>query len=199
MSTPQETNHANADDQPLTWGLYIFITIIAAALMTSGIWLFMRQTPQTANFDTAPQTSAPWPHDHCDPMPAQSTVPDKRISIPEPDILDLSLILQEFAHQQGGCYYHLDDEYRIALPAPAMDRMQQLRHNNYVQWTGHLPTAIPISDRPELRQVNLGITEAGNYSPWRSLIGIILFIIGIMAGIVAVAGYVETARSRRKD
>lgn len=179
------------------WTLPIMFTIMAASILAAGIiildWSVRKANPPPANPQSSLPTSAPVRHSHCNRMPNDITVPSHSIIIPPRDIHRLTLILQEFAHQQGGCYHtRYPNQHRLTLPQPAIDQILLLNRRNYAEWaTG--PKATPEG---ELRHIDLQITVTGRTNIWWvAMIGLVATITGIIGGIFALVSVVEMARA----
>lgn len=141
------------------WTPAILSVAAAAGLLSAGIIMLLQAgLPQNIPESAIP-AGAPVRHDDCPTKPKWNTVPTHEISIPRRDIPGLSLILQDFTHRQGGCYYghHLPNRHSLILPPTAIGQITELNRDNYAQWATQ-PKPATARPRGEPRQIDLNIT-----------------------------------------
>lgn len=129
--------------------------------------------------EPAPRASTPLPHSYCASNQTDDGrfIPQHRITIPHRDIDRLSLVLQDFAHQQGCYRYAWPKTHLLSLPEPATRQVLDLNRANYSQWAAPPDTAISTPD-DELRQIVLRITPARYQSLWVFVAGVAMAVIG---------------------
>ena len=183
------------------WAPTLIFTVISVAVFAAGIAVMDQvlqkyNPPPTIPLSALP-SSAPVPHDHCNPLLTGRTVPQHRLIVPpRQDIYRLSLALQEFAHQQGGCYRDLGPEYLLNLSEPAVDQILDLDSDNYSDWASRPRAALPDSGPDDLRQIRLHITSANDIPDWQIIVGTTMTLLGFVACVLAFAFCFATARNQ---
>lgn len=149
----------NGRHPAIRWTPAVLSVAAAAGIFAAGI-LFLLQAglPQNIPASAVP-AGAPVRHDDCPTEPKWNAVPQHEIGIPRRDIRSLSLILQEFAHRQGGCYYghNLPNRHSLILPQTAIGQIADLDRDNYAQWATR-PKSATAGPRGEPHQIDLIIT-----------------------------------------
>ena len=160
MTTPRPAQAvANGRHPAIRWAPAVLSLATAAGLFTAGIILLLQAAlPQNIPASAVP-AGAPVRHDECPTKPKWNAVPQHEISIPRRDIPSLSLILQDFTHWQGGCYYghHLRNRHSLILPPTAIRQIAELDRDNYAQWATQ-PKPATARPRGEPHQIDLNIT-----------------------------------------
>ena len=162
------------------WAFNFVIITLFAGITAAGAVLIALQVPPSVMPEPAPRASVPLPHGHCVTNRTDGrSVPQHRISVPRRDIDRLALVLQDFAHQQGGCYRFVwPKRHLVSLPEPAMRQALELNRANYSQWAAGQPTAPPAIGNTELHQIVLLITPARYQSLWIFVAGVVMDVIG---------------------
>ena len=182
MTTPNQPNTIIKGQHTIPPSLpALVITILFLVIAAAGAAIIGQQMPRSLMPETTLPTSAPLPHIHCANNLASDGrfVPQHRISIPRRDIDRLALALQDYAHQQGGCYsFDWPRSHRITLPESTIGQVLELTGANYSQWAAGLETATPAPGNARLHQVDLHITPARYQRLWVFVAGVAMAVIG---------------------
>ena len=191
MTTPNPAQAVTNNRHPaIRWTPAVLSVATAAGLFAAGIILLLQAAlPQNIPASAVPASVAV-PHDLCSAMPKWNTVPRHAIGIPRRDVRNLALITQDFAHRQGGCYYHDGStRHRITLPEPAILEVLELNRGNYDQWADGRHTTSPTAVNADLHQIDLYI-KVEKYDN-----GFALAFVGWIGLMVAMGVCFETAET----
>lgn len=83
----------------------------------------------------------------------------------------------------------------LTLPAPAIPRILALNYHNYSEWLPNTTARQPATE-PTKPGIFLLITAKAYISPWITVIGVALAVIGTLACVFAMVACVETARTK---
>lgn len=183
------------------WAPTLIFTAISIAVFAAGIAImdqvFQKYSPPPTIPLSALPASAPVPHNHCIPMLTGRVVPQHRLRVrSRQDIYRLSLVLQEFAHRQGGCFRDLGTEYLLDLPEPAIRQILELDSDNYSEWVSRSRATLPHWAPDDLRQIRFYMTSNNDVPDWQIIAGTTMTLLGFVACVLALAACFATARSQ---
>ena len=182
MTTTNQPNTIIMGNHTMPLWMFNFVTTaLFAGITAAGAVLIALQMPPSVMPEPAPRASVPLPHSHCVTNRTDDGrfIPQHRITIPLRDIDRLSLVLQDFAHRQGGCYSFVwPKSHLISLPEPALRQVLDLNRANYSQQAASLDTATSVPGDDGLHQIFLHITPARYQNLWVYAAGIAMAIIG---------------------
>lgn len=181
MTTNIHPNTIIVGDHTMPLWMFNFVTAaLFAGITAAGAVLIALQAPPSVMPEPTPRASVPLPHSHCVSNRTDGrSVPQHSISIPRRDIDRLALVLQDFAHQQSGCYRFVwPRNHLVSLPEPAVRQLLDLNRANYSQWAAAPDTAISTPGDDGLLQIVLHITPARYQTLWVYAAGIVMAVIG---------------------